>query len=97
MSKPPRKEPAEIIALRATNSTLVAKLESAQAEIVELKRAAPLDRYAPIKQAAYDSSVRYNRALTWHRKGLIDSRKDAGRIVATVVSLVKRRVLLTGR
>jgi vancomycin resistance protein YoaR len=86
---------AEFVAALATIDELTLTVATLRTQLAE--REAEPKIYVPLKEAAFDASVRDNRARVWHHKGLIDSRKDAGRIVATVVSIIKRRILATGK
>jgi hypothetical protein len=88
---------AENAALHTSNAVLVREIESLRIKLAEREKIAPPPTYLPLKLAANLAGVQYDRARVWHSKKLIDSRKDAGRIVATVASLIERRVLLNGK
>jgi hypothetical protein len=84
-----------IAALRETIAALMLDNEALRTKLAE--RDVPPPIYLPLKRAAGEAFVRYDRARVWHRKGLIESRKDAGRIVATVSSLIERRVMVDAK
>jgi hypothetical protein len=78
-------------ALVATNMELMRKVGMLQTRLGEFERNAQPKQYLPLKQAASLAGVSYDVARVWHGKGLIDSYRDAGRIYATVISLIERR------
>jgi hypothetical protein len=85
----------EVAALRETVAALTLDNVKLRARLAE--RDAPPPIFLPLKRAAGSADVPYKRALGWHRKGLIESRKDVGRIVATVSSIIERRILIDGK
>jgi hypothetical protein len=85
----------EVAALRETVAALTLDNMALRAKLVERDTPPPL--FLPLKMAAGNAEVPYKRALGWHRKGLIESRKDVGRIVATVISIIERRMLIDGK
>ena len=86
----------EIAELRATNATLTGLIDTLRSQLAERERERLPTEYFPLKKAASLAGVSYERARVWHGKRLINSRKDGGRVVATIASLIERRVLLDG-
>jgi hypothetical protein len=74
---------------------LQALVGTLQARVSELE--SPPEKWLPLKAGAADANVRYENARSWAEAGLIKSRKDGGRVIVELGSLVARRILFSGK
>jgi hypothetical protein len=88
----------ENAALLATNAQLGFEIEALRSALVEREaKAAPLEHYIRLKDAAGGAHVPYNRCLTWLNEGLLKSVRRGGRHFVTQSSVVAQRIFRDGR
>jgi hypothetical protein len=81
----------------ASESQAIADLQRSVAELKAriAKLEQPQAQWMPLKTAAHDCSIEYERARTWAVVGFIEARREGGRWFVNVVSL-RARVRLLG-
>jgi hypothetical protein len=78
---------AVVAALQRT----VAELEARVAQLEQ-----PPAEWVPLKLAAYAAGVEYETARKWAERGLVEARRDGGRWLVNMVSLVARKERFAG-
>jgi hypothetical protein len=76
-----------VLELQATNAKLAARLASLDI---------PAEPWVPLKVAAFDCGLNYERARRWAEKGLFEAERDGKRWICNASSLMARKQRLTG-